>query len=88
MIFEMEHSDEGGLRQIGSPFKFSDTPVRMKFPPPRLGEHTDELLATLGYKDEELRRLRRDGVTKERRGWFEKITMRLMNRDVLRPMSV
>jgi crotonobetainyl-CoA:carnitine CoA-transferase CaiB-like acyl-CoA transferase len=78
MIFEMEHPVEGPIRQVGSPFKLSETPVRMTLPPPRLGEHTEEVLASAGYREDELRRLRRDGVTKEKRGWFEKITLRLM----------
>ncbi|MEW6731779.1 MAG: CaiB/BaiF CoA-transferase family protein [Acidobacteriota bacterium] len=78
MIFEMDHPVEGPLRQVGSPFKFSDTPVRMQLPPPRLGEHTEEMLAALGYDEGELRRLRRDGITKEKRSWFEKIKLRLM----------
>lgn len=78
MIFEMEHPVEGPIRQIGSPFKFTDTPVRMHSPPPRLGAHTDEILSSIGYSPDELKKLRRDGVTQEKRGWFEKITLRLM----------
>jgi crotonobetainyl-CoA:carnitine CoA-transferase CaiB-like acyl-CoA transferase len=78
MIFEMDHEVEGPLRQIGSPFKFSVTPVRMQMPPPVLGEHTPEILAQIGYTESELRRLNKEGVTKEKRGWFEKITLRLM----------
>jgi crotonobetainyl-CoA:carnitine CoA-transferase CaiB-like acyl-CoA transferase len=78
MIFEMDHPVEGPLRQIGSPFKFSDTPVRMQLPPPRLGEHTEAVLAGIGYSEDELKRLRKDGVTQEKKGWLEKITLRLM----------
>jgi crotonobetainyl-CoA:carnitine CoA-transferase CaiB-like acyl-CoA transferase len=32
---------------IGSPLKLSGTPVRYRRPPPRLGEHTDEVLGDL-----------------------------------------
>lgn len=79
MIFEMDHPVEGPIRQVGSPFKFSDTPVRMQFPPPRLGEHTEEILSTVaGYSKDDLKKLNRDGVTKEKKGWFEKLTVKLM----------
>lgn len=78
MLFEMDHPVEGPIKQIGSPFKFSDTPVRMHLAPPRLGEHTEEVLAAAGFTEDELRKLRRDGVTKEKKGWFEKLTFRIM----------
>jgi len=30
----------------------SDTPVEYRFPPPLMGEHTEEVLRELGYGDE------------------------------------
>jgi len=47
MSIHMEHSEIGDLRLVGSPLKFSDTPVNYKLPPPRLGEHTEEVLKEL-----------------------------------------
>jgi formyl-CoA transferase len=44
MLIMMEHPVIGQLPLVGSPLKFSDTPVEYKLPPPRLGEHTDEIL--------------------------------------------
>ncbi len=79
MIFEMEHPVEGPLKQVGSPFKFSDTPVRMQNAPPRLGEHTEDVLAAVaGYSPDELRKLKRDGITKEKKGFFEKLAFGVM----------
>jgi crotonobetainyl-CoA:carnitine CoA-transferase CaiB-like acyl-CoA transferase len=47
MLIHMEHPKSGDLRLVGSPLKFSETPVDYKRPPPRLGEHTDEVLKEL-----------------------------------------
>jgi crotonobetainyl-CoA:carnitine CoA-transferase CaiB-like acyl-CoA transferase len=44
MLILMKHPGIGQLPLVGSPLKFSDTPVEYKLPPPGLGEHTDEIL--------------------------------------------
>ena len=47
MLVRMQHSFIGDLPLVGSPLKFSDTSVEYKLPPPRLGEHTEEVLDEL-----------------------------------------
>ncbi len=47
MLIHMKHAETGGLSLVGSPLKFSDTPVGYKLPPPRRGEHTEEILKEL-----------------------------------------
>jgi formyl-CoA transferase len=47
MLMFMKHSEIGDLRLVGSPLKFSETPAEYKLPPPRLGEHTKEVLKEL-----------------------------------------
>ena len=42
--------------------KLSDTPGRTKWVGPRLGEHTSEVLADLGFGSEEIAELRARGV--------------------------
>ena len=44
MVIEMAHPAAGKVRLIGSPMKFSGTPVEYRLPPPLLGEHTASVL--------------------------------------------
>jgi formyl-CoA transferase len=44
MVIEMDHPAAGKVRLIGSPMKFSGTPVEYRLPPPLLGEHTASVL--------------------------------------------
>ncbi len=56
--------DQGGtFPLIGNPLKLSETPVTYRLPPPRLGEHTDEVLEELlGLTASDRDGLRRRGV--------------------------
>jgi formyl-CoA transferase len=54
MLVEMEHPTIGKLPLVGSPLKMSNTPVEYNFPPPLLGEHTDEVLKSFGFSNEQI----------------------------------
>ncbi|HOA95302.1 MAG TPA: CaiB/BaiF CoA-transferase family protein [Quisquiliibacterium sp.] len=52
---DIEREDAGPVKLVGSPMRFSETPVQYTLPPPRLGEHTTEVLRTLlGYSDAQI----------------------------------
>jgi crotonobetainyl-CoA:carnitine CoA-transferase CaiB-like acyl-CoA transferase len=44
MLAEMTHPSAGKIKMAGLPVKFSATPASLRLPPPRLGEHTDDVL--------------------------------------------
>ena len=63
MVLEMEHPSTGKYKVVGSPMKLSETPVQYRFPPPRLGEHTEEVLRViLGYEQAQISRLEEQKV--------------------------
>jgi crotonobetainyl-CoA:carnitine CoA-transferase CaiB-like acyl-CoA transferase len=44
LIVQIEHPALREVRSIANPVRFSDLPVSYRLPPPRLGEHTEEIL--------------------------------------------
>ena len=57
------HAVAGTVPLVANPMKLSATPPDYRLPPPMLGEHTDEILATtLGLNDAEIERLHSNGV--------------------------
>jgi crotonobetainyl-CoA:carnitine CoA-transferase CaiB-like acyl-CoA transferase len=50
MRVDVERADTGPVRLVANPVKASRTPPQYRLPPPRLGEHTDEVLSgVLGW---------------------------------------
>jgi formyl-CoA transferase len=62
-VLTTEHPTAGTLRLPGFPYKMSGTPAQVRRPPPRLGEHTEEVLSDLlGYSADEVAALREEGA--------------------------
>ncbi|MFN8619760.1 MAG: CoA transferase [Chloroflexota bacterium] len=58
MVVAVTHPTIGEIRLPGIPARLSATPGSIRRPPPLFAEHTDEILAELGYAPEEARALR------------------------------
>ena len=63
LVAELEHPEAGPVRMIGAMAQFSATPLQPQ-PPAGLGQHTDEILAELGYSAGEIQRWREKGIVR------------------------
>lgn len=61
-IFDAEHPELGTLRYVRYPGHLSATPASLRRHPPRLGEHTSEILSEAGYSSEDIATLHNSGV--------------------------
>jgi crotonobetainyl-CoA:carnitine CoA-transferase CaiB-like acyl-CoA transferase len=62
MVQEVEHAHVGTLRTHGLPIKLHATPGAVRTAPPTLGQHTEEVLAELGYSTAEVAALYSSGA--------------------------
>ena len=62
MVKKLKHPKFGEVKNVASPINYSRTPLSIRSLAPKLGQHTKEILKTLGYTDEETRSFKRNGV--------------------------
>ena len=60
---EVDHPTEGRIRMTRFPVTFSETPADVRQLPPRLGEHSVEILREAGLSQAEIDAMLADGVT-------------------------
>jgi len=58
----VEHPLAGTVKMAGPPLQMSETPLAVQGPPPALGQHSDDILAAIGYTPERIASLREAGV--------------------------
>jgi formyl-CoA transferase/CoA:oxalate CoA-transferase len=64
MMVEVNHPTAGPVKMLGFPFTLSETPGSISRPAPLLGEHTEEILKELGYRDREIVKMREKEAVK------------------------
>jgi crotonobetainyl-CoA:carnitine CoA-transferase CaiB-like acyl-CoA transferase len=61
-FINVPHPDWGNIKMTGFPWDFSDTPASWRQKAPAFGQHTGEILSELGYTEEGIADLRKEGV--------------------------
>ena len=64
LIETLEQPSLGTIRQPRPAARFDRTPARIAGPAPRIGQHTDAILAEAGYSAEEIAAMKQAGVAK------------------------
>jgi crotonobetainyl-CoA:carnitine CoA-transferase CaiB-like acyl-CoA transferase len=62
MVAHVTHPVVGGMRMLGVPIRFSKMSNHVQQPAPTLGEHTAEILHSLGYTADQVAALKRAKV--------------------------
>ena len=54
MLVDVEHPQVGPTRHVGTPLRLRDTPATQARPAPLIGEHSAQVLRSIGYSEEEV----------------------------------
>jgi crotonobetainyl-CoA:carnitine CoA-transferase CaiB-like acyl-CoA transferase len=64
MVVELDHPTLGKIKQVGIPFKMSDTQPEIRSMAPLTGQNTAEILAELGYSKADIKKMKDNGFVK------------------------
>jgi crotonobetainyl-CoA:carnitine CoA-transferase CaiB-like acyl-CoA transferase len=67
MVYDIEHPVIGPMKTLGLPVKSTGELTQIRKPAPLHGQHTEEVLRTLGYSDKQVQGLLAEGVVKATR---------------------
>jgi crotonobetainyl-CoA:carnitine CoA-transferase CaiB-like acyl-CoA transferase len=62
MVVEIDHPRIGRMKSLGLPVKSSGELLQIRAPAPWLGQHSDEVLKSIGYEEKQLTALHAQGV--------------------------
>ena len=64
LVIEQEHPQAGKVKLVTNPWRHTDGAAEIRLPSPALGEHTEEVLTSLNYKEARIKKLRELGCIK------------------------
>jgi len=62
MVIKMEHPKFGKIQNVGSPIKYSRTPLTIRNLAPKVGQNTKKILKSLNYNEEDISNFKRKGI--------------------------
>ena len=63
IAWDMQSQERGATQVVGQPIILSDAKTGVAVPPPTVGQHTEEVLKSIGYNDTDISRFAEDGAT-------------------------
>jgi crotonobetainyl-CoA:carnitine CoA-transferase CaiB-like acyl-CoA transferase len=64
MVLDIDHPTLGKVKQVGIPFKMSDTQPEFRHLGPLTGQNTEEILQELGYSKADIKKMKDAGQVK------------------------
>jgi crotonobetainyl-CoA:carnitine CoA-transferase CaiB-like acyl-CoA transferase len=63
-FIDIQHPEWGKIKMVGFPWYFSETPAQWRRKAPDFGEHSEEILAEIGYNTEDIAGFRKEDIVR------------------------